>query len=112
MKQLLVLIMTLTLFACGGKESDSSMEDAAEAAKEATSDAMESAKGTMEDTAEAAGEVTDDAMKAAEDAMDDAKEMAGDAMEKTMEEAEAVEDKLMEKKDELDRSIQDAMPKE
>ena len=84
MKQLLVLIMTLTLFACGGKESDSSMEDAAEAAKEATSDAMESAKGTMEDTGEAAGEVTDDAMK----------------------------DKLMEKKDELDRSIEDAMPKE
>ena len=72
MKQLLVLVMTLTLFACGGKESGSTMEDAADAAKKASSDAMEATGGAMDMAKDAAGAAADDAMEAADDAMDGA----------------------------------------
>ncbi len=57
MKHLLVLIMTLTLFACGGK-------DAGDTAK----GAMESAKDTAKEAAAATKDAAGDTMEAADDA--------------------------------------------
>ncbi|MBT8102374.1 MAG: hypothetical protein KJO95_05350 [Gammaproteobacteria bacterium] len=120
MKQLLVLIMTLTLFACGGKDSGDSakgaMESAADAAKEAAGDTMDAASDAMEDAQDAAGEMADDAMDAASGAMDEAKDAAGDmadgamdAAKDAMDEAGDVEDMLMEKKDDVDAALKEKM---
>ena len=57
MKQLLILIASLALFACGGNDAGDKAESAMDSAKDAAHDAMDATK-----------DVADDAMDSADDA--------------------------------------------
>ena len=70
---------------------------------------MEAAGDAMDDATDKAGEMADDAMEAAGDAMDDAKGAAGEMADDAMDAAKGVEDAVMEKKDDVDAALKDAM---
>jgi hypothetical protein len=95
MKQLLILVASLALFACGGESADK--------ADEAMDAAGDAAGAAMESVGEAAGDADDAVGEMADDAMDAAGEVADDAMD-----AAAVGDMLEEKPQEVDAAIDDA----
>jgi ABC-type transporter Mla subunit MlaD len=84
MKQLLIMLASLALFACGGSDSGGSASDAADSAVEAAEEAADSAGNAIDeaaaamhgaiDKAEGVGQVLEDNKDAIDEALDDAEE--------------------------------------
>jgi ElaB/YqjD/DUF883 family membrane-anchored ribosome-binding protein len=113
MRYLLILV-ALAFAGCGGSSDESAgdrMDTAVDAVEESVEDVVEDAgdmAGDMAgDIADAAGDMTEEAGDMAEKAGD----IAGETMKDAMEKAEGVEDALMEKKDEVDAALKDAVGK-
>ena len=109
MRYLLILV-ALAFAGCGGSSDESAgdrMDTAVDAVEESVEDVVEDAGDMAGDIADAAGDMTEEAGDMAEKAGD----IAGETMKDTMEKAEGVEDALMEKKDEVDAALKDAVGK-
>ncbi|MDH3338735.1 MAG: hypothetical protein OER22_07830 [Gammaproteobacteria bacterium] len=109
MRYLLILV-ALAFAGCGGSSDESAgdrMDTAVDAVEESVEDVVEDAGDMAGDIADAAGDMTEEAGDMAEKAGD----IAGETMKDAMEKAEGVEDALMEKKDEVDAALKDAVGK-
>ena len=70
MKNLLILLASLALFACGGSDSGGSTEEAVDAAATAVEEAASDASDVVEGSAEDLAQGMHDAVDAAEDVGD------------------------------------------
>ncbi len=109
MRYLLILV-ALAFAGCGGSSEESAgekMDAAVESAKETAGEMVDKTEEAGSDMADKAGDMADKAG----DMADKAGDMADQTMKDAMEKAEGVEDTLMEKKDEVDAALKDAVGK-
>ncbi len=102
MRYLLILV-ALAFAGCGGSSEESAgekMDAAVESAKETAGEMVDKTEEAGSDMADKAGDMADKAG-----------DMADQTMKDAMEKAEGVEDTLMEKKDEVDAALKDAVGK-